>query len=461
MSKIIIILSALLLFFIGCANKICLPGDTGTTTYPDISIEPEADSFQLSGRFLVDSLSKTDKDIVVVKIKVDRNGYVVSVEYSFDGSTTRDSRLVSAALKAATKVRFNKDPKAPAIANGTITYHFEPDEIRMYEEREFELEGERKRQEEIERQKKGMSSNVSNAFDKSTKSSTSEGDTKESGNQGQVTGDPNSKNRSGSGFGSKGDGFQLAGRSLVGSLPKPQYSIQEEGIVVVRIKVDRKGYVVGAEYSLKGSTTQDSRLVNAAIKAAKQTKFNKDPKAPAFVYGTITYHFELDEIRMYEERELELEGERKRQEEIERQKKAISSNVSNAFGKSSGSSTRKRNTKSRGYQGYVTGDPNSKNRSGSGPGSKGDGFQLAGRSLVGSLPKPQYSIPEEGIVVVRIKVDRKGYVVGVEYSLKGSTTQDSRLVNAAIKAAKQARFNKDPKAPAFVYGTITYHFELD
>jgi len=162
------------------------------------------------------------------------------------------------------------------------------------EERKRKEEEERRKQEEIDRQKKAINSNVSNAFGKSSGSSTSEGDTKGNGNQGYVTGDPNSKNRSGSGLGNKGDGFQLTGRSLVGSLPKPDYNIQEEGIVVVKIKVDRNGYVVGAEYSLKGSTTQDSRLINAAIKAAKRAKFNKDPEASAFVYGTITYHFVLD-----------------------------------------------------------------------------------------------------------------------------------------------------------------------
>ncbi len=162
------------------------------------------------------------------------------------------------------------------------------------EERKRKEEEERRKQEELERQKKAINSNVSGAFGKSNSSSTSEGEKKGSGNQGYVTGGPNSKNRSGSGLGNKGNGYQLAGRSLVGSLPKPAYSIQEEGIVVVKIKVDRNGYVVGAEYSLKGSTTQNSQLINAAIKAAKQAKFNKDPKAPAFVYGTITYHFELD-----------------------------------------------------------------------------------------------------------------------------------------------------------------------
>ena len=162
------------------------------------------------------------------------------------------------------------------------------------EEQKRKEEEERKRQEELDRQKKAINSNVKGAFGKSNSSSTSEGEKEGTGNQGYVTGDANSKNRAGSGQGNKGDGFQLAGRSLVGSLPKPQYNIQEEGVVVVKIKVDRNGYVVGAEYSLKGSSTQDSRLISAAIKAAKQAKFNKDPKAPAFVYGTITYHFELD-----------------------------------------------------------------------------------------------------------------------------------------------------------------------
>ncbi|NPA37590.1 MAG: TonB family protein [Chlorobi bacterium] len=169
---------------------------------------------------------------------------------------------------------------------------------KIEEEKQRKLEEERKRKEEEERKKqeeaKAINNKVSSVFGKSTGSSTSEGDTKGSGNQGYVTGDPNSKNRSGSGQGKNGDGYQLAGRSLVGAFPKPQYDIQESGIVVVKIKVDRNGYVVGAEYQLKGSTTQNSQLVSAAIKAAKQAKFNKDPNAPAFVYGTITYHFELD-----------------------------------------------------------------------------------------------------------------------------------------------------------------------
>ncbi len=164
--------------------------------------------------------------------------------------------------------------------------------------------------------------------------------------------------------------------------------------------------------------------------------------------------------KVAEEKRRKEEEERKRQEEIKRQKKAINSNVSNAFGKSSGSSSSEGVNKGSGNQGYVTGDPNSRNYSGRGQGSKGDGFQLAGRSLKGSLPKPAYDIQEEGIVVVEITVDRTGRVVSAKYTLKGSTTQNSRLKEAAEKAALKAHFNADPNASAYVKGTITYHFEL-
>ena len=230
---------------------------------------------------------------------------------------------------------------------------------------------------------------------------------------------------------SDGDEYHLKGRTLESPLPNPSSDIPVEYKVVVKIKVDRNGYVVGAEYSPKGSTTQDSRLISAAIGAATKAKFNKDPNAPTLVTGTITYHFEVNGIRMTD------------------RVQSLNANISNAFGSSSDN------------QGYVTGDPNPKNRSGSGLDRKDYGFQLAGRSLIGSLPKPSYDISEEGIVVVEITVDRTGRVVSAVPILRGTTTQNSRLWEAAKKAALKARFNADPNAPAHAKGTITYHFVLD
>lgn len=89
-------------------------------------------------------------------------------------------------------------------------------------------------------------------------------------------------------------GFSLTGRSLSGALPLPGYSVQESGVIVVAITVDKYGNVVSAEYQLKGSTSQNATLKASAIKAAQQAKFNSDRNAPTFQKGTITYHFELN-----------------------------------------------------------------------------------------------------------------------------------------------------------------------
>jgi len=156
-------------------------------------------------------------------------------------------------------------------------------------------EAERKEREEKERQAAEARNRVSGAFSgKGSGESTSEGDTGGSGNQGYVTGDPNSKNRSGSGLGNSGNGFDLKGRSLVGRLPKPQHNSNKEGIVVIRITVDRNGIVKSADFQMKGSNTQDRELVANAKAAALRAKFNADKNANAYAQGTITYHFQLD-----------------------------------------------------------------------------------------------------------------------------------------------------------------------
>lgn len=156
-------------------------------------------------------------------------------------------------------------------------------------------EAERKKQEELAKQKAAAQNTVKNAFGgKGTGATTSEGNTTGSGNQGQLTGDPNSANRTGSGTGTKGSGFSLSGRSLVGSLPKPAYNIDEEGIVVVDIVVDPSGKVVNAQWRQSGSTTTNQELRNAAIAAALKAKFNADAKATTNQRGTITYHFNME-----------------------------------------------------------------------------------------------------------------------------------------------------------------------
>lgn len=84
---------------------------------------------------------------------------------------------------------------------------------------------------------------------------------------------------------------------------------------------------------------------------------------------------------------------------------------------------------------------------------------LKGRGLAGELPMPYYPAGNKGgKVVIRVAVDREGKVTTATYEPKGSTTSDSALVEAAIAAAKRARFTE---SAAFVQGgTITYIFKL-
>ena len=111
------------------------------------------------------------------------------------------------------------------------------------------------------------------------------------GNQGNPFGSPDATNREGSGSGSSGNSYSLAGRSLVGELKKPTYNVYEEGKIVVTIIVDKEGAVVSAIVG-SGTNIDNPTLRNAAIEAAKKTKFNKIT-SERHQSGIITYIFKL------------------------------------------------------------------------------------------------------------------------------------------------------------------------
>jgi colicin import membrane protein len=161
-------------------------------------------------------------------------------------------------------------------------------------ERQRILAEERKKQEEQQRQAQAARDAASRAFSNTAGTGQSEGTTQGAGNQGQLTGDPNAASRTGSGLGQSGSSFSLSGRSLSGALPRPEYNIQEEGIVVVEITVDRNGVVTDAQPILRGTTTQNSYLWRVAREAALKARFNSSPNSPAYQKGTITYHFILN-----------------------------------------------------------------------------------------------------------------------------------------------------------------------
>lgn len=110
------------------------------------------------------------------------------------------------------------------------------------------------------------------------------------GNAGNASGGDGSSD--GTGTGDSGISFSLAGRRPVGNLPKPAYSSDSQGRIVIEITVDAQGRVQTASFHPQGSTTQNSSLREAAIKAARQAKFTTN-EANAVQTGTITYIFRL------------------------------------------------------------------------------------------------------------------------------------------------------------------------
>ncbi len=133
-----------------------------------------------------------------------------------------------------------------------------------------------------------------------------EGTTGKPGNQGNPYGSLDGTSYTGTGTGNgsgmgsgtgtgtgNGNGggisFDLA-RRKANELPKPTYTSDEVGDVVVKIWVDQTGKVIKAQAGEKG-TTAGTGLWPIAAQAAYRAKFSSDPDAAEVQTGTITYKF--------------------------------------------------------------------------------------------------------------------------------------------------------------------------
>jgi len=215
----------------------------------------------------------------------------------------------TAAIKAAEnkkKVEEQKRKDLLAEQERIKKQRAEEDKIKKAEaEKIAKAEADAKKKAEEQRKINDINSRTQGAFaskgtgsgGKGTGECTSQGQTYSGGNQGVPTGDPNATayGQGGLGGGSKGTGtsFNLDGRSST-SLPKPNYPGDDEGVVVVKITVDKNGNVTAAEPGAKGTTIMEQQFWAEAKQAALKAKFNTDNNAPAFQQGTITYRFTMN-----------------------------------------------------------------------------------------------------------------------------------------------------------------------
>ena len=95
-------------------------------------------------------------------------------------------------------------------------------------------------------------------------------------------------------FGSYTKGYGLNGRSLK-SKGKVLQECNEQGLVVVRISVNRQGEVVSAEPGVKGTTNTHPCLLDPAKKTAQLHKWFPDDDAPELQIGFVVIQFKLGE----------------------------------------------------------------------------------------------------------------------------------------------------------------------
>jgi hypothetical protein len=90
-------------------------------------------------------------------------------------------------------------------------------------------------------------------------------------------------------------------------------------------------------------------------------------------------------------------------------------------------------------------------------GGGGNGnYKLGGRGVLQS-PKYKPNCPEEGKVVMRIKVDNTGKTISAE-ATRGTTNYAECLVRAAKKSALETRWEPRSDSPLDQVGEITYYF---
>ena len=108
-------------------------------------------------------------------------------------------------------------------------------------------------------------------------------------------GESNVKNENIDGYvsGSDGISFSLDGRNVSLRI-LPDYDVQDEGIVVVLITVNRNGIVTNAITGSKGTTTFNKNLLLKAKQAALKTRFSVNNNAPISQQGKIIYNFKLN-----------------------------------------------------------------------------------------------------------------------------------------------------------------------
>lgn len=161
----------------------------------------------------------------------------------------------------------------------------ETEKLRRQREEQARIEAERKAREAAEAERKAREAE---AIAKANQFGSLFGQTGNTNGSGSSQGSGQRGNPVGHGS-SGGNDWTLSGRNLKGSLPQPSNDFQQEGKVVVQIRVNAAGNVV--EAVIKGGNVSDKQTQQLALDAARKAKFTEGDHDQI---GTITYIFKLN-----------------------------------------------------------------------------------------------------------------------------------------------------------------------
>ncbi|MFL1012557.1 energy transducer TonB [Flavisericum labens] len=123
----------------------------------------------------------------------------------------------------------------------------------------------------------------------------SEGNDSQSGDKGQLDGNPYAPSYfGGQGTGSGGVGYGLNGRGRA-SFKRLKQDCNESGMVIVKIIVNQSGNVIEAVPGVKGTTNTAQCLLEPAKKIALSHKWPSDSKAPTRQIGFVSVNFQLSQ----------------------------------------------------------------------------------------------------------------------------------------------------------------------
>ncbi|WP_142783972.1 energy transducer TonB [Changchengzhania lutea] len=195
-------------------------------------------------------------------------------------SSETKEEVLTADNAEAIAIKKQKDAEAKAKAIADAKAKAEADRIA-------------KEKSEQEAKKKKLDALIGGVSKSDGTESGSEGNDNQTGDKGQLDGDPYAPSYfGGAGTGTGGVGYGLNGRGRA-SYQTLKQDCNESGMVIVKIIVNQNGNVVEAVPGVKGTTNTSQCLLTPAKKIALSHKWPADSKAPAKQIGFVKVNFKL------------------------------------------------------------------------------------------------------------------------------------------------------------------------